>query len=274
MAGLCEPLAPRGFSFENCKRNDSLAAQGYALPKSVKTGTTIVGVIYKDGVILASDTRATAGNIIADKNCQKLHEMSKSIYCAGAGTAADCVMVTKMMASNLRLHQLNTGREPRVATLIRMLKQYLYRYQGHVGCALIIGGVDTTGRHLYAIAPHGSTDKVPFLTMGSGSLSAVAILESHWKPDMELEEAKQLCRDAIRGGIFNDLMSGSCVDIVVLTNKGSEFIRPYDVANLKGCRQGSYNYPKGTTSVLETKVIPYDVESNEVKVASDEPMDI
>jgi len=274
MAGLCEPLPQKGFSFENCKRNEHLAAQGYSTPKAVKTGTTIVGVIYKDGVILASDTRATSGNIIADKNCQKLHPMSKKIFCAGAGTAADCNMVTSMMASNLVLHQLNTGRESRVSTVVRMLKQYLYRYQGHVGCALIIGGVDSTGYHLYSIAPHGSSDHVPYVTMGSGSLSAIAILETHWKPDMELEDAKKLAVNAIRGGIFNDLMSGSNVDIAILTNKGHEFIRPYDVANLKGSRQGTYSYPKGTTSVLDTKVVAYDIESNEVKEVSDEPMDI
>jgi len=274
MAGLCEPLPPRGFSFENCKRNEQLAAQGYEMPKAVKTGTTIVGIIFKDGVILASDTRATTGNIIADKNCLKLHAMSKKIYCAGAGTAADCDMVTRMMSSNMQMHQLNTGREPRVATVTRMLKQYLYRYQGHVGCALILGGVDSSGYHLCSIAPHGSSDKVPYVTMGSGSLSAVAILESGWKPDMELEEGKKLVCTAVRGGIFNDLMSGSNIDIAVLTNKGSEFIRPYDVANLKGSRQGTYAYPKGTTPVLETKVVAYDIESNEVKVISDEPMDI
>ena len=55
-----------------------------------KTGTTIVGVKYADGIVLAADTRATAGSIVADKNCAKLHPMAPNIYAAGAGTAADC----------------------------------------------------------------------------------------------------------------------------------------------------------------------------------------
>jgi len=247
---------------------------GYPAPSAVKTGTTIVGLIYKDGVVLASDTRATSGNIVADKNCEKLHYMSNKIYCAGAGTAADTNMVTKMMSSNLELHRLNTGRDPRVHTVEMLLKQYLFRYQGHIGCALIVGGVDSTGSHLCSVSPNGYSMRAPYVTMGSGSLNADAVLETRWKPDMELEDAKKLARDAIAAGIFNDLMSGSNVDIVVINNKGHEFIRPYDVANVKGHREGTYNFAKGTTKVLSTMVIPLDVESNEVRIIAEEPMDI
>jgi len=92
---------------------------------------------------------------------------------------------------------------------------------------------------------------------------------------MELDDARKLIRDAIAAGIYNDLMSGSNVDIVVITSKGSDFVRPYDIANLKGSREGTYDYPKGTTAVLNTKVIPLDIESNVIRaVASDEPMDM
>jgi len=274
MAGLACEMPPSGFSFENCRRNNALSKMGYPIPTAMKTGTTICGIIYKDGVILASDTRATSGNIIATKNCQKLHRMANKIFCAGAGTAADCDMMTAMMASNLELHRLNTGRDPRISTIERMLKQHLYRYQGHIGCALIIGGVDSTGAHLCSISPHGNSFRQPYLTMGSGSLNADAVLESRWRPDMELEEAKKLVRDAIAAGIFNDLMSGSNVDIVVITNKGSDFIRPYDIANIKGKREGTYNFAKGATAVLSTKVIPLDIEGNEVRIIAEEPMDI
>lgn len=67
-----------------------------------------------------------------------------------------------------------------------MLKQHLFRHQGHIGAALIIGGVDIDGPQLFSIAPHGSTDKLPYVTMGSGSLAAMSIFESKWKPNMEV----------------------------------------------------------------------------------------
>ena len=108
-------------------------------------------------------------------------------------------MTTQMISSQLELHRLNTGRVPRLCTANRLLKQYLFRYnfvyqytkepllychnfssccsnyisrsfnaryQGHISAALVLGGVDVTGPHLYSIYPHGSTDSLPYVTMG------------------------------------------------------------------------------------------------------------
>ncbi|XP_062867461.1 proteasome subunit beta type-7 isoform X2 [Trichomycterus rosablanca] len=187
-----------GFSFENCKRNALLEAKlGCSFPLARKTGTTICGVVYKDGVVLGADTRATEGMVVADKNCSKIHYISPNIYCCGAGTAADTEMTTQLISSNLELHLLSTNRLPRVATANRLLKQMLFRYQGYIGAALVLGGVDCSGPHLYSIYPHGSTDKLPFVTMGSGSLAAMAVFEDRYRPNMEEEEAKDLVRDAI-----------------------------------------------------------------------------
>lgn len=113
-------------------RNQFLLAQGLSCPKATKTGTTIVGVIFKDGVILGADTRATEGSIVSDKNCSKIHYIADNMYCCGAGTAADTEMTTQMIASQLKLQQLNTGREVPVVTANRILKQLLFRYQVNI----------------------------------------------------------------------------------------------------------------------------------------------
>lgn len=88
------------------------------------------------------------------------------MYCCGAGTAADTEMTTKMIASQLKLQQLHSGRTVAVATAATLLKRHLFRYQGHVGAALVLGGVDSLGPHIYCIYPHGSVDKLPYATMG------------------------------------------------------------------------------------------------------------
>lgn len=85
-----------GFNFDNCKRNDALLSTGILPPKTRKTGTTIAGVVFADGVVLGADTRATEGSIVADKNCEKIHYLTPNIYCCGAGTAADTEQVTGM----------------------------------------------------------------------------------------------------------------------------------------------------------------------------------
>jgi 20S proteasome subunit beta 2 len=226
------------------------------LPKAKKTGTTIAGIVFKDGIVLGADTRATSDTIIADKNCSKIHFISDNIYCCGAGTAADTQYITKLISSQLELHRLNSGRTPRVCTANRMLKQTLFRYQGYISAALVLGGVDHTGPHLYTVHPHGSSDSLPYVTMGSGSLAAMSVFESGFKPNMERDEAMKLVRDAIAAGIFNDLGSGSNVDLCVITKNKVDYIRPYDEANRKSLRTGDYDYKKGTTVIIDEKIIP------------------
>jgi len=262
-----------GFCFDNYQRNELLSSKGFPVPKARKTGTTIAGIVFKDGVILGADTRATADMIIADKNCQKIHYLAPNMYCCGAGTAADTEMTTRMISSQLELHRLNTGKVVPVCVANRLLKQYLFRYQGHIGAALVLGGVDNTGPHLYCIHPHGSTDTLPFVTMGSGSLAAMAVFESRWKPDMDVEEGKKLVRDAIAAGIFNDLGSGSNVDLCIIVKNSAKYLRPYEESNLKGERQGKYVFKRGTTEVLTSKSIPLEVEETIVRHIEAEPMD-
>jgi len=89
-----------GFNFDNVFRNGminkSLGNDPIALPSAWKTGTTIVGVVYKDGVVLGADTRATGGAEVVDKNCEKIHYLAPNIWCCGAGTAADTEKVSKL----------------------------------------------------------------------------------------------------------------------------------------------------------------------------------
>ena len=191
---LPEKLGLGGFSFDLARRNAVLEVRGMVAPKPKKTGTTIVGVIFDGGVVLGADTRATEGDTVADKNCEKIHYIADNIWCCGAGTSADTESTTGLIASQLELHRMATGKQPRVVTACTMLKRMLYRYQGHVSAALVLGGVDCNGPHLYTVYPHGSTDSLPYVTMGSGSLAAMAVFESEFKSKMTEEEAKKLVR--------------------------------------------------------------------------------
>lgn len=280
MSGYDKEIEAGGFSFDNCRRNAFLLNKGEVqIPKPKKTGTTIAGVVFKDGVVLGADTRATDDTIVAEKNCSKIHYIAPNIYCCGAGTAADTHYTTNMIASQLELHRMNSGRQVRVAAANRLLRQYLFRYQGYISAALVLGGVDVNGPHLGSIHPHGSSDKLPYVTMGSGSLAAMAVFEDKYKPNMSEEEAKQLVADAIRAGIFNDLGSGSNVDLCVITKDKTEMIRPYDVANVKGVKQGDYKFKRGTTQVLKSseKKVNYEIISStvrEIKSSVPETMEV
>lgn len=106
-----------------------------------------------------------------------------------------------MIASQLELHRLNTGMQPRVVTSVTLLKHMLFKHQGHVSAALVLGGCDLSGAHLYQIYPHGSTGKLPYTTMGSGSLAAMSVFECGYKDDMTEAEAievtSSMCTDRV-----------------------------------------------------------------------------
>jgi len=256
------PIPKGGFSFELYQRNAFLESVGFKAPKVKKTGTTIAGIMFEDGIVLGADTRATEGDTVCDKNCEKIHYIAPNIYCCGAGTSADTENSTGLISSQLKLHRLATGRESRVVTAQTLLKRMLWKFQGHVSAALVLGGVDVNGGHLYTIYPHGSTDKLPYVTMGSGSLAAMAVFEAHWQPDMKRNAAIDLVKESIFAGILNDLGSGSNIDIVVIT-KGKVDIyrnlvkmddRPYSRI---------YTFPRGFTKVLSTSHVPHGHEEDQ-----------
>ncbi|KAG0346039.1 Proteasome subunit beta type-7 [Podila humilis] len=253
------PQTKGGFNFDNHVRNSLMEGKGLGIPKATKTGTTIVGLIYKDGLVLGADTRATAGPIVADKNCEKIHYLAPNMYCCGAGTAADTEMTTALISSQLELHRLSTGRQARV---------------GQIGAALILGGVDINGPHLYTIYPHGSTDKLPYVTMGSGSLAAMSVFESRYVAGMEREDAISLVQDAIEAGIFNDLGSGSNVDVVVINSEKVEVLRNYARPNERGVKEASYKFKQGTTRVLKSSIRDFVDIKETVHVTTTEDMDI
>jgi len=246
-----------GFNFDNALRNAMLEQNGFKVPKAMSTGTTIVGLVYKDGIVLGADTRATEGPIVADKNCEKIHYISPNIFCCGAGTAADTENTTEQISSQLALHRLATGRQSRVVTACIMLRQFLFGYRGYISAALVLGGVDLEGAHLYTIYPHGSTDKLPYVTMGSGSLAAMSIFESEYKDDLERDEAMKLVSKAVAAGVFNDLGSGGNIDLTVITRDRTDVYRGYAQPNPRKYRpEHPYVYPVGTTRVLKEEVVP------------------
>lgn len=245
-----------GFNFDLCRRNDMLEKKGMQPFPAKKTGTTICGLIFKDGVVLGADTRATSGSTVADKNCEKIHYMAPNIYCCGAGTAADTMAVTDMVSAQLALHRHGTGRKSRVVTAMSLLKSHLFKYQGHVSAALVLGGVDLNGPHLFTIYPHGSTDSLPYCTMGSGSVNAMAVFESEYQDDLNREDAMALVAKAIRSGVYNDLGSGSNVDLCVITATGVEYLRTYQHLAAKTYqRQFPVIYKPGTAPVIAQKVV-------------------
>ena len=225
--------------------------------KTLKTGTTIVGVQTSTCIIIGADTRATEGSIVADKLCEKVHQLSKNIWCCGAGTSADLDALTRKVRYSFVLssmihdsignnNELNDDDdcemqngvdipvddvgcplgEVSVSAMCHMIREELYKNNGDIGANLVMGGYDyysDDGMNrpiLLAIHPHGSIDIVPYTALGSGSLAAMGFLESRYRVGLSLEEGIELVKDAVRAGINNDLGSGSQIDLCIIDANG------------------------------------------------------
>ena len=148
------------------------------------------------------------------------------------------------------------------------------RYQGNIGAALVLGGFDVTGPQLFTIAPHGSTDKLPYVTMGSGSLAAMAVFESRWHDKLTRAEAINMIVDAISAGIFNDLGSGSNIDVCLIEKGRNEMLRNYVRPNERVPKDiTDYRFRKGTTAVRREQIRKFIVAEEVIKIVESTPGD-
>lgn len=253
----------QAFSFDNVLRNDMMEGEIKKKNGFTSTGTTISGLICLDEkgnqcVVLGADTRATNGPVVADKKCMKLHNIQPKIWAAGAGTAADLEHQTDEISQKTKLFYMNMAREPRVTYVVNNVAQKLYQYQGHVGAYLIIGGVDPAGAHLHMVHAHGSTDSLPYMAMGSGSLAAMAMLERGYTDNMPLEEGANLVKQAIMAGVNNDLGSGTMCNLVIIRkDKDAELRMGLDeVASKKSTIPPvpQMNFEKGATTFIKEDI--------------------
>ena len=150
------------------------------------------------------------------------------------------------------MHRFNTGTENRVQMAAHRVIQHVFKYGGNIGTYLIMGGVDVKGPQLIEVTGDGNSFAAPYLTLGSGSLSAMAVMETNYKDNMTEQEAKDLCIRSIEAGIYYDLGSGSNVDVIVIKKGKTEYFRNIKSDNHKMfAKPDGYKFKKERVQVLE-----------------------
>ena len=157
-----------------------------------------------------------------------------------------------MIKRQLELHRLNTHTENRVQMAALRLTSHAFKHGGQIGTHLIVGGVDCKGGQLIECSSDGNMYSNPYHTTGSGSLAAMAIMETYYKENMTREEAIKLCVAAIEAGIYHDLGSGSNVDVCIITKGKTEMLRNLKHDNQKVfSKPGGYQFRKDRVVILE-----------------------
>jgi len=185
----------------------------------IKTGTTILGIVCKDGVVMAADNRATAGSYIMAKNEKKVFPINDNIIMAGCGVAATIQKVPKFMASELKLKELRSKTKPTVKQAASLLSNIQTSGQA----AFLLGGFNEDGTtELYTSDPAGHIMKVEDFdaNFGSGMPFVLGLLERQYKKGLSVEEGVELARESLKSSTSRDPASGNGMDIYTITKDG------------------------------------------------------
>ncbi|MDH7592844.1 MAG: archaeal proteasome endopeptidase complex subunit beta [Methanomicrobiales archaeon] len=187
-------------------------------------GTTTIGITFADGVVLATEMRATMGNLVASRKAKKVYRIADRIGMTTAGGVGDAQQLARLMTVECNLYQVRRGKPMSVGAVSTLLSNYLNqnRYYPYY-VQLLVGGVDDTGPKIYSVdALGGATKEEEIVATGSGSPMAYGVLEDRYRPDMNRDEAVDLAIRALRAAMKRDIGSGEDISVVVITKERYE----------------------------------------------------
>jgi len=184
-------------------------------------GTTTIGVVCKNGVILSSDTRVTMGYFVAHKRGKKIHKIDDHLAMTIAGTVADAQWTVDILKANAQLYKLTNHRKMPVSAAARLIANLLFssRYYPLL-TQVLIGGVDDTGPHVYSLDPLGSLTEEKCVATGSGSPIAYGVLEDQYREDATVEELLPIVVRAVHSAMKRDAASGDSFDVAIIDENG------------------------------------------------------
>ncbi len=184
-------------------------------------GATTVGIVCKDGVVLASEKRIAYGFSIMTKAGKKVFAINERVGVAFAGLISDSQAVLRRLSAETRLYELDTHSPMSVKATAKILANMLYAQKYFpIFAETIVGGVDPDAPQLFILDPLGSMIEDKYAAIGTGGSLAISVIEGGYNPEMTAKEGKELAVRAIRAAISRDIASGDGVDVVMICKKG------------------------------------------------------
>jgi proteasome beta subunit len=184
-------------------------------------GATTIGVVFQDGVILASEKRVSYGYMIMSRVAKKVFKLTDTIGAACAGLVSDMQVLIREVEAYANLFQLDTSRPLSVKSAAKLMSNLLFnRRLFPLITQTIVGGTDDEGASLYVLDVLGSVIPDKYTAVGSGSEIALGVLEQGFKENLNQKEAKDLVTRAIKSAVSRDVMSGDGVDFLTITKEG------------------------------------------------------
>jgi len=191
----------------------------------LNTGTTTVGIMCKDCIVLAADKRATAGSFIAHKDINKVIKINDKMAVTTSGSVSDIQLLIKLLKAELSLKSIRVDRESTVKEAANLLSNIVYNNIRKLSIIpgithFLLGGVDNK-LGLYDLYADGSITEInKFVASGSGSVMAYGVLESSYKDDLSETQGIELAVKCVNAAIQRDSASGEGIDVYVIDKSG------------------------------------------------------
>jgi len=196
-------------------------AGGKTVGSAVYHGTTTVGLVCTDGVVLATDTRVTAGGFIAHKRGKKLLKIDDNIAMTISGGVADAQNVVDTLKYYANLYRIEKGRRMPVKSAAQVVSNMLFSSRLYPFVAdVLVGGVDNSGGALFNVDFFGSMNQEKVIATGSGSPVAYGILEEEFEEGMTTTKAYPLAAKAIIAATRRNVATGDHFDVAILDKQG------------------------------------------------------
>ncbi len=186
----------------------------------LRTGTTTIGMVARDGVVLATERRATAGTLIANKTAQKLFKIDQNLAITMAGYVGDGQVLARYLKAEVSLYRLRRnaplGTEGAATLLANILSGN--RYYPYLAW-MIVGGVDGKGGHIFSVDPGGGSIEDRFVSVGSGSTFAYGLLEEGYTRDISVSDGVDLALRGLTVAMKRDSASGDGYAVHTITAK-------------------------------------------------------
>lgn len=188
--------------------------------ENAKHGTTTVGLLCSDGVILGSESRATMGNLIANTDVKKILPIQDHIWMTTAGSVADAQKLARILQVETNLYQIERERRIKVEAAASLLSNILHSSKWFpYWVQLLVGGYDSAPR-LYSLDALGSILEEKVVSTGSGSPFAYGLLEQEYREGKSVKEMLPVAAKAIKSAIARDTYSGNNVNLITITKDG------------------------------------------------------
>ncbi|ELQ75258.1 20S proteasome, regulatory subunit beta type PSMB5/PSMB8/PRE2 [Trachipleistophora hominis] len=194
-------------------------------------GTTTLAFIFKEGIAIAVDSRATSGSYIASRTVHKVIRVNNYLLTTMAGGAADCLYWEKRMGAFAKLYEVTNGKRLPVPAAVNYLRNCIVGRRG-LSIGTMVCGWDDKGPNIYYLDNDGTMVKGTVFSVGSGSTIAYGLLNSNYRYDMSRDEGLKLARDAIFYATYRDAYSGGFVNLYFMDNNGWQHVGQYDVNGL------------------------------------------